>query len=323
MKWERCPLCRSEKCNVIRRKLRNGIKRRVLKCADCTFIFLEQSNKKLNAYYSEKDYRKKFGPNIKKTSSPQEIFETYLPFQKEIIKEIASIIKPNMKILDIGCSTGHFLHSIKGLAKTRVGLELNKQAVSFIKRRLGFKVYSEPIERAKIKEGPFDLITVLQTLEHVPKPISFLKNVSRHLKPTGYLYLELPNIEDALLSIYKNQSYAGFYFREPHVSYFSKGTLKRLVESCGFEGNIKTVQRYNFLNHLNWILTGEPQKSFVEGNQLPELPIDSQIDPRIRGELDNLIKKTDKTYKKILVKFGIAENLTFLGKKIKRPLATI
>ena len=307
-----CLLCRSAKQTVLRDTLRYGIKRKVLRCKDCGHGFLEAQNYSAD-FYSSKDYRANYGPDLKKASNSEEIFNTYFPHQGPIVEEIKHLFSPTMSVLDVGCSTGQFLAAIKGLVGTRVGLELSLDAAEFIRTRLDFPVYSELIETVAIKEGPFDMVTALQVVEHVPDPINFIKNLGCQLKPGGYLYLELPNLDDSLISCYKISGYADFYFREPHVSYFTRDTLLKATEAAGFSGSIKTVQRYNLMNHLHWILTGKPQENFTLGNGTPKIVADEKVNPAIATELNNFIAEADKNYKKIIEKHGLGECLTFLG----------
>ena len=221
-----------------------------------------------------------------------------------------------MKVLDVGCSTGHFLSALKNRVKERVGLELSREHADFIKSNLDFKVYSEPIESANVKEGPFDLVTAFQTLEHVEKPIDFLKGIARNLKSDGHLYLELPNIDDALLSVYCVTGYEDFYYREPHVSYFSKKTLGALLNKAGFEGKISTIQDYGLFNHLRWIFTNKPQDNFAPANSNPLSVKDKKLYSGLKKDLNDFAQRIDEEYKSILEKCGIGETLTFLGKKI-------
>ena len=314
----KCQLCRSAKVKIIRHTLRYNIKRKVCQCQKCEFVFLESLKSRDERYYQSKEYRKHYGPRLDKAAKAEEIFNIYLPFQPAIINKISPVLKPHHKILDIGCSTGHFLHSLKGKVKTRVGLELNKEHVSFINKNLDFKVYSEPLENLIMKEAPFDIITCLQVLEHVDEPINFLQAIAKNLKPGGYLYLELPNLDDVLLSGYQIKGYEDFYFREPHVSYFSVKTLKNLLDKAGFAGKIKTIQRYNILNHFNWILNGKPQENFAIGNGAPILINSNKAGKKIKKDLNNFIKITDLKYKKLLAKHNLGENLSFLGKKISK-----
>lgn len=311
----KCRICDSENNKVVRDILRYDIKRDVLQCGDCDFIYLADKNQ--NEYYSSQEYRNHYGPDLTKQVSRQDIFNTYLPAQEEIIKDLKHIFKPDMKVLDIGCSTGHFLTYIKDMVGERVGLELSSDEVKFIRDNLDFKVYDQSIEEADISEGPFDLITSFQVLEHVENPKSFIKAILDNLKPDGYLYLELPNLDDVLISAYQVKGYADFYYHEPHVSYYSAKTLKDLLSKLGVDGEIKTVQRYNILNHINWILTGKPMDNFTLGNKVPELVTRDNVYSEVKDELNSFIQKVDKEYKDIINKHKLGESLTFLGKKMK------
>lgn len=308
-----CPLCKSTEQTIIRDTLRYDIKRKVLHCSKCDFVFLEDKDDP-NNFYSSEDYRSRYGPDLTKKASPEDVFDAYYSYQGPIIKEIEHLLTPNTSVLDVGCSAGQFLAALKGKVGLRVGLELSQNEAEFIRSRHDFKVYSEPIETIKIEEEPFDLVTSLQVVEHVPNPINFIKNLARQVKPGGYLYLELPNLDDALISCYKSAGYAQFYFREPHVSYFTKKTLAAAVKAAGLSGEIKTVQRYNFTNHVNWILTDKPQTNFNLGNAEPKLVSDESVAGDIRNDLNAFIKRVDSEYKALLQKHGVGECLTFLAK---------
>lgn len=312
MEGNQCALCNSLKHTVIRDTLRYGVKRKVLRCEDCGYVFLEEKNDS-QEFYTTTEYRTNYGPDLKKVSNSEEIFKTYFPHQGPTIAEIKHLLTPTTSVLDVGCSTGQFLAALKGMVGIRVGLELSQDAVSYIRTHLDFPAYSELIQTVSITEGPFDLVTSLQTVEHVPNPIDFIRHLGRQLKPGGYVYIELPNLADPLISCYQIPGYADFYFREPHVSYFTKDTLRKAVEAAGFVGEIKTVQRYNLMNHLHWIMTGKPQDNFTMGNGTPAIVTVENVDASLKSELNDFIAKADREYKKIIEKHGLGECLTFLG----------
>lgn len=313
-----CKICGQKNFKILRKKVRYDIRRDVLQCGNCGFVFLRPLDEKNRKFYEDKIYRRKYGPNLGKVSSSREVFNTYLPHQQEIISAMGNILKYGMSVLDVGCSTGHFLHALKGRVKKRVGIELSRDAANFIKNNLDFKVYSEPIEKLKMKEAPFDLITCFQVLEHIDDPLSFLKELGKNLKPNGILYLELPNVDEILIKYYKVPGFADFYYREPHVSYFSPKTLKMLLEKAGFEGEVKTIQRYNFLNQISWLQTGKPQSTFSASSGTPKLITDRSVNVGIRNDLNTFIAEADKNYRKILEKHSLGDQLAFAGRKVKK-----
>ncbi len=312
-----CPLCASDRSTVIREKLRYDVRRDVLKCQDCSFVYLRRRTpEESRAFYESSTYRNTYGPDLTKKTNCREAFDLYLPFQAPIIERLKPVLRPDTKILDVGCSTGHFLAALKGHVGVRVGLEPSADENAFIRENLDFPVYGEPIETAVIPEGPFDLVTALQVVEHIDDPIPFLCNAGRHLKPDGYLYIELPNLRDILLELYDAPGFADFYYRDPHVSYYTKETLGLLMDKAGFTGTIDNVQRFNFPNHLHWKLTGKPQPNFVLGNRDPVLVDDPARASTPAGkDFNDFMRRVDADYKALVEQHGLGESLTFLGKK--------
>jgi len=314
MNKKRCYLCNSDNLKVIKTKLRYDINREVFACRNCDLVFLEPKNAELKKYYNDA-YRKIYSPVLGKLLDSKEIFDMYLPFQQQRIDRIKYILNSDMRVLEIGCSSGHFLYSIKNKVRECVGIEFNEENAEFVNKKLGIKVYTDSIEKTDLAEKSFDLIILYFTLEHIEDPINLLKIVSKYLKDDGKLVIEVPNIQDSLLSIYNIEEYSDFWFREPHTFYFSLKTLKKVTEKAGFVGNIKTFQEYNILNQMNWILKKEPQKSVDMGMSIPQLIESNSVNKSIKDEFNKWIIKINKEYCELLNKHELGENLLFIGRK--------
>lgn len=310
-----CYLCGKSNIEVIRTKLRHDIRRNVLKCQDCGLVFLEKKSRNLRDYY-EKDYRRLYSPVIGKEVSPGERFDIHLPFQQSRIEDIRPYLKPDMKALDIGCSSGYFLYVLKDLVQECIGIELNKSDVEFARRKCGVKIYDRPLEETDIPLEYLDIVFMFDVLEHIEDPIQFLKTVRRYIKPEGYIYIEVDNINDSLISIYGIKEYSDFYYREPHLFYFSPETLRMVAERGGYSGETKTMQQYNFMNQINWILTGRPQGSLSEGMSIPALVVSNKVSDKIRGAFNEWIKKVDSEYKELLNRYSVGDVVVFRGRKM-------
>ena len=310
-----CYLCGKKELKIIRTNLRYDIKRNVLGCQNCGIIYLEP--KPIPKNYYEREYRKLYTPVLGKKLNAKQIFDMFVPYQKARIDEIKHILNPEMRALDIGCSSGHFLCTLKNHIKECSGIELNKEEAKFASKTLGLKVYTEPIEEIDVQPEYFDLITMFQVLEHVDDPIKFLKIIHRYLKPEGFLIVEVPNIQDALISLYQIKEYDDFWFREPHVFYYSPKTLSMMLEKCGFVGETKTIQNFNLINHINWVLNRKPQDTNIEMSK-PTLVNSDFIDPVIKEEFNQWFLDVDKKYKELLNKYKLGESVLFIGKLQKK-----
>jgi glycosyltransferase involved in cell wall biosynthesis len=91
------------------------------------------------------------------------------------------------KILDIGCHDGEWLSNIEGRIRVCLDVEINKSnnAISYVKAD-GTAI--------PFPQNTFDLIYLLDVIEHVNNDKKLVKEVIRVLKPKGKLILTTPHI---------------------------------------------------------------------------------------------------------------------------------
>lgn len=308
----KCVLCGNTSFQVITNKLRYTIPRKVVKCDKCTLISLENPTENV-IDYSGPDYRKLYSPVVDKFLSPKEFFDLVVPFQKSKIERVKKLLNPTANVLEIGSSTGHFLYLIKDKVSKVVGIELDPRHAMFARDNCKIDVYEKPIENVDFKEK-FDVIFMFQVFEHIQNPIEFLTACKKYLKPSGTIYLEVPNINDVLLSVYGLSSFKERYYRVPHIYYYSEDTLAHMMQKCGFNGTTGTAQDYSLFNHINWLLNEKPQDSLEQGYNLPKWNSSSPNRSKENDVLQQWFHKINEEYKKLLEQNGIAENICYTGK---------
>ena len=108
-------------------------------------------------------------------------------------------------------------------------------------------------------EGEFDAILMFHVVEHLTDPVETLKECYARLKPGGFLYVEVPNINDALLSLYEVSEYREFHFFLDHLHYFSRFSLGLAFKNAGIANvTIAGHSRFSLANHLYWLKSGKP-----------------------------------------------------------------
>ena len=184
-------------------------------------------------------------------------------------------------ILDIGCSTGFFLHRISETTDWKVkGVELAKQPSQFARNTLGLDVVTGELFSAHFADNSFDAIHIGDVLEHVPNPLEFLKECRRILKPNGRTYLSVPNgfvDSKGLVRYYKEENRAGRH-ASGHIFFFEKKTLYKLFEITGFKPTYEyTILIKNGLRALGYFPQRRNWKNFYAPSTEPEKPCELEI----------------------------------------------
>lgn len=137
------------------------------------------------------------------------------------------------RILDVGCGNGRFLDRMRQLGWEVTGVEPDGAAVTVAREKLGLQVFEGSLEEAGLPGSHFDAITMNHVIEHVPDPISTLRECHRVLKPGGKLVVATPNI--------KSMGFQAFseYWRglevPRHLHLFCLHSLRIAVERAGLE----------------------------------------------------------------------------------------
>jgi SAM-dependent methyltransferase len=196
-----------------------------------------------------------------------------------------------------------------------VGVDYDANAVQFAAEKCQCTTYGCGIDEAGLPPESFDIAGAIHTMEHVEDPIGFAAMIKKYLKPDGYIFIEIPNLHDPLIRLYDNAAYQAFWFQDVHLFYFTPRAFQTVMQRAGFEGQIYFWQDYNLLNHLHWILRGEPQSNCHAGLGPAALPITGQVSSDLRDELQQWIQQVDREYKSLLAKYGITGNMMFIGKR--------
>jgi SAM-dependent methyltransferase len=108
------------------------------------------------------------------------------------LAEIARLRPPPARLLEIGSGYGLFLAAARDAGFAVRGVELSRTGVEQTRRRLGVDVFAGQLAEAPIGEA--DVVCFWDTLEHVPDPLAFLREVRGRLARDGVFALSVPYI---------------------------------------------------------------------------------------------------------------------------------
>jgi SAM-dependent methyltransferase len=105
--------------------------------------------------------------------------------------------KQSGALLDLGCSSGSFLESLKGDGWKLHGIEMSTDCAKIAEAKTGAQVFVGHILDATFAHDSFDAITCFDVLEHLYEPRRVMARVGEWLKPGGIFYVLVPNIDSA------------------------------------------------------------------------------------------------------------------------------
>lgn len=166
------------------------------------------------------------------------------------LKKLCRHIPGGGRVLDIGCGDGRLLDGIRNATKRPLvleGVEISKTACQAAIDK-GYEVHVGSFDTLTLKEEQYDLICLIQVIEHVFEPITCLTKIERLLKPGGIAIIETPNVKCVDFSLFRKRYWGGYHFPR-HLNLFEPATLSKAIESTGL-----TVERLGFkLQPVHWV----------------------------------------------------------------------
>jgi SAM-dependent methyltransferase len=153
------------------------------------------------------------------------------------------------RILDFGAGTGAFLEAAQEEAGNIVGYDMNPKACQVLSS-LGWECFNSLDD---VPRG-VDMITLFHVLEHVPEPWTFMADLRGRFPDVRLFVVEVPHTDEALNSLFRNDSFRARHFNSLHLYYFTNRTMAMVLERAGLKVKVNTqLQRYSLANHLGWL----------------------------------------------------------------------
>lgn len=216
---------------VDQRCLQGGVYE-IVKCLDCGFIW--------QAYVLNENGMRELYENwisaehslAKKKFAGLGLYDEYARQVRTAIRHFGK--KPfELNVLDFGMGWGYWCLMAKAFGCNVHGFETSHARVRYAEQR-GLDVFADLTE---VCGQRFDFINAEQVFEHVVQPRELLTAVAATLKPSGVVYLSVPNglhIEESVARPEWRPSKDPVQPLE-HVNCFVHETLLRLAESSGLK----------------------------------------------------------------------------------------
>lgn len=229
-----CPVCKSNELVevfLVKDYTVSGEYFSIEKCKTCTLLFTQNvaEQNEIGRYYASENY-------ISHSDTQAGLVnKLYHLIRKKTLQSKKRLIegeteKSNGNILDIGCGTGAFLHTMKIGGWKITGLEPDENARE--KAKILYGIEPQPSNNIfNLPDNSYDAITMWHVLEHVHELHEYIGQLKNMLTDKGKIFIAVPNYTS-----YDAQHYGEFwaaYDVPRHLYHFSPAGMKRLVEQHG------------------------------------------------------------------------------------------
>ena len=229
-----CPVCKSNELVevfLVKDYTVSGEYFSIEKCKTCTLLFTQNvaEQNEIGRYYASENY-------ISHSDTQAGLVnKLYHLIRKKTLQSKKRLIegeteKSNGNILDIGCGTGAFLHTMKTGGWKITGLEPDENARE--KAKILYDIEPQPSNNIfNLPDNSYDAITMWHVLEHVHQLHEYIGQLKNMLTDKGKIFIAVPNYTS-----YDAQHYGEFwaaYDVPRHLYHFSPAGMKRLVEQHG------------------------------------------------------------------------------------------
>ena len=228
----------------------------VVRCSECGFVYLSErpAEKALTdmysrAYYEDgdvgyKDYLQTF----------DKYHDTFMKIFRRRHRDLLHHARGN-RLLEIGCAYGFLLDYLARRGWEVQGVEISPLSSEYARNELNLDVHTGSIESADLQEHSYDVILLLDVLEHLHRPCDILRRIRDLLSPEGILVVQCPwelyHWEEIAEAVIRGKRPGSI---EPdavpaHLYFFQPRTLDTLLRKGGFRicarqsGNYGLIRR--------------------------------------------------------------------------------
>jgi SAM-dependent methyltransferase len=128
---------------------------------------------------------------------------------------------------DVGCGHGAFQRQLHAANSWTVdGCDLNENAISLNHGHNGNSFLYNIFDRRQDLKGKYDLVFLLDVIEHQADPVAFLNAARFYLKSSGYMIVNVP----AIPALYSKYDVAA-----GHIRRYTRSSLRAEISAAGLK----------------------------------------------------------------------------------------
>ena len=218
----------------------------VIRCFECRLVHVNPrpDANELDRYYAEGTVSEQMGAGYLERLDSTIAMGHYKCLNAIPEPSLGGALK-EAKVLDVACAAGHMMLCLRRRNWSVYGVELSQELANVARRRYRLDNVCSSRSLAEITDwlnvkGPFQLITMMDILEHVEDIYSFMSFYEKHLAPGGRIVIATPNWPDEVLDSATLERMKTLHLSVilEHLSYLSINDIRRLADRLALDVEI-------------------------------------------------------------------------------------
>ena len=234
--YTECPVCKNKQLqnNIVAKDYTVSNENfTIVKCITCTHMFTQNVavQNEIGKYYASENY-------ISHSDTQNGIVnKLYHTIRKKTLQTKLQLLQKETglqtgNVLDIGCGTGAFLHTMQNAGWNIEGLEPDYTARN--KAVELYKITAKASEKIfELQAYAYDAITMWHVLEHVHELQAYIAQLKKMIRTKGKIFIAVPNYTSYDAKHYKEHWAA--YDVPRHLYHFSPKSMAALLSSHGLK----------------------------------------------------------------------------------------
>ena len=228
---------------------------------------------------------------------------------------------PPAKTLELGAAHGGFVAVLRLAGFDSTGLELSPWIADYARKTFDVPMLQGPVERQPLAPGSFDLVAMMDVIEHLPDPVGTLGACAKLLKPDGVLLVQTPEYPEgaSLAQLHASGTTFVQHLRpQEHLHLFSRRSAAGLMVRAGLPH--VTFEPAMFAQYDQFFAASRAAPA-VNGEEQIRAALMATSNGRLAGALLDLADNRDYYQRECVARLKVIEVLDAEVKRLRGEAA--
>jgi SAM-dependent methyltransferase len=151
--------------------------------------------------------------------------------QMRTLVELALAARPSARtVLDVGAASGLLVAEAQSAGLRAIGIEPSQSLAALARDRNDADVLCGVLPSPELEGRRFDVVFLVDVIEHVVDPVGLLRHCVEHLAEGGLLMVVTPDMSSLSARLLGSRCW---HYRLAHVGYFDKRSLEAAFSRAG------------------------------------------------------------------------------------------